>query len=86
MSHSIRSHIRKPISAAKRLMQRRRRSKGRRRGVVEKKVRKLQRIIPGGQETVHPDRLFDLTANYILHLRLQINLLHALSKVYSSHV
>ncbi|GMH01629.1 hypothetical protein Nepgr_003468 [Nepenthes gracilis] len=49
---------------------------------VQKKVKKLQRLIPGG-EGMRPDRLFLQTADYILQLRFQLNLLQALSKIYS---
>ncbi|XVE85027.1 hypothetical protein DITRI_Ditri17bG0059500 [Diplodiscus trichospermus] len=50
---------------------------------VRKKVKKLQRLIPGGKG-LQPDRLFLRTADYILHLRLQVNVLQALSKIYKS--
>ncbi|KAG2707468.1 hypothetical protein I3843_05G136400 [Carya illinoinensis] len=52
-----------------------------RRWAVEMKMKRLQRLIPGGQR-LQPDRLFLRTADYILHLRLQVNLLQALSKIY----
>ncbi|GMY26181.1 transcription factor par2 [Fagus crenata] len=51
------------------------------RGAVEMKVKKLQRLVPGGQG-LNPDRLFLRTADYILHLRLQVNVLQTLSKIY----
>ncbi|KMT07300.1 hypothetical protein BVRB_6g149290 [Beta vulgaris subsp. vulgaris] len=65
---------------------RRRLSKGRRSqdAVVARKVRKLQRIIPGGQR-MQVDRLFLQTADYILHMRLQIHLLQTIFKLYSPH-
>ncbi|KAL9226317.1 hypothetical protein vseg_002147 [Gypsophila vaccaria] len=79
MPHS-RSRLRPTtMSPLRRLMKRRRR-----RVVVERKLRRLQRIVPGGHGA-HSDRLFVLTAQYILHLRLQLNLLHALSKIYLPH-
>ncbi|RVW47207.1 hypothetical protein CK203_070132 [Vitis vinifera] len=53
----------------------------RRRRSVRRKVKKLQRLIPGGRG-LQPDRLFLRTADYILHLRLQVNVLQALSKIY----
>ncbi|KAL5974335.1 hypothetical protein ACLOJK_030999 [Asimina triloba] len=56
------------------------RVKGGRR-LVRNKFRKLQGLIPGGQG-LQPDRLFLRTADYILHLRLQVNVLQALSKLY----
>ncbi|CAO2829228.1 unnamed protein product [Amaranthus hypochondriacus] len=52
---------------------------------VARKVRKLQRLVPGGQR-MQLDRLFLQTADYILHLRLQINLLQAIFKLYSPHL
>ncbi|KAL9421418.1 hypothetical protein AB3S75_038893 [Citrus x aurantiifolia] len=48
---------------------------------VRMKVRKLQNLIPGGQG-LQPDRLFLRTADYIVHLNLQLNVLQALSKIY----
>ncbi|KAF8390375.1 hypothetical protein HHK36_024901 [Tetracentron sinense] len=50
------------------------------RGSVRMKVRRLQRLVPGGRG-LQPDRLFLRTADYILHLRLQVNVLQALSKL-----
>ncbi|KAF7809270.1 transcription factor PAR1-like [Senna tora] len=47
-------------------------------GVVQRKVKKLQRLIPGATG-LKADRLFLRTAQHILHLRLQLNLLQALS-------
>ncbi|XP_021293318.1 transcription factor PAR1-like [Herrania umbratica] len=49
------------------------------------KVKKLQRLIPGGKG-LQPDRLFLRTADYILHLRLQVNVLQALSKIYQPSI
>ncbi|GAB4839830.1 hypothetical protein Ancab_020540 [Ancistrocladus abbreviatus] len=49
--------------------------------VVQKKVKKLQRLIPGGKD-MNPDRLFLETAYYILQLRFQLHFLLALSKIY----
>ena len=57
----------------------------RRRRSVRRKVKKLQRLIPGGRG-LQPDRLFLRTADYILHLRLQVNVLQALSKIYKPWV
>ncbi|XP_021727403.1 uncharacterized protein LOC110694527 [Chenopodium quinoa] len=56
------------------------------REAVLRKVRKLQRVIPGGQRVQQIDHLFLRTADYILHLRLQINLLQTLFKLYSSYI
>ncbi|KAG4202258.1 hypothetical protein ERO13_A05G318400v2 [Gossypium hirsutum] len=50
---------------------------------VRTKVKKLQRLIPGAKG-LKPDRLFLRTADYILQLRLQVNILQALSKIYGS--
>ncbi|XVF84923.1 hypothetical protein PTKIN_Ptkin17bG0078000 [Pterospermum kingtungense] len=51
--------------------------------LVRKKVKKLQRLIPGGKG-LQADRLFLRTADYIMHLRLQVDVLQALSKIYQS--
>ncbi|TYH19583.1 hypothetical protein ES288_A05G362900v1 [Gossypium darwinii] len=48
---------------------------------VRTKVKKLQRLILGAKG-LKPDRLFLRTADYILQLRLQVNILQALSKIY----
>ncbi|KAL7110279.1 hypothetical protein ACP275_05G015000 [Erythranthe tilingii] len=47
--------------------------RGRRRR-IKRKIKKLQKIIPGGQG-LNPDSLFVRTADYILLLRLQIHFL-----------
>ncbi|KAF5191634.1 hypothetical protein FRX31_018777 [Thalictrum thalictroides] len=60
---------------------RRRRSVVRR--SVQTKVKRLQKIVPGGQG-LEPDRLFLQTANYILHLRFQVDVLQALSKLHKA--
>jgi hypothetical protein len=58
-----------------------RRSRGRRRQrAVQMKVQKLQRIVPGG-DGLQPDNLFDQTANYILHLRLQVYALESVLRL-----
>ncbi|KAJ7953653.1 Transcription factor [Quillaja saponaria] len=49
---------------------------------VQMKMRKLQRLIPGGNG-LNPDRLFLRTAEHILHLRFQLNVLQALSDIYN---
>ncbi|XP_022957171.1 transcription factor PAR2-like [Cucurbita moschata] len=62
--------------------QRRGRRGGRHGGAsVHMKLRKLQRIIPGGRR-LKPDRLFLKTADYIMQLRSQVHVLNALSKIY----
>ncbi|XP_022977324.1 uncharacterized protein LOC111477674 [Cucurbita maxima] len=48
---------------------------------VHMKMRKLQRLIPGGRR-LKPDRLFLKTADYIMQLRSQVHVLQALSKIY----
>ncbi|XP_062109473.1 transcription factor PAR2 [Humulus lupulus] len=68
-------------SAVARWRRRRRRTMSARRGLVRMKVKKLQTLIPGGRG-LKPDRLFLRTADYILRLRLQVNFLQALSKIY----
>ncbi|XP_021809703.1 transcription factor PAR1 [Prunus avium] len=55
--------------------------RGGRRSTVQVKVKKLQMLIPGGRG-LKADRLFLQTADYILQLRLQVNVLQALSKIY----
>ncbi|WCJ21683.1 hypothetical protein M5689_003818 [Euphorbia peplus] len=62
---------------------RRRRSRGVRcggRSSVHMKVKKLQRLIPGGQD-LQADRLFLKTADYILRLKSQIHFLKAISQI-----
>ncbi|KAL3751713.1 hypothetical protein ACJRO7_012530 [Eucalyptus globulus] len=48
---------------------------------VRMKVKKLQKLVPGGRG-LQPDRLLLRAADYILHLRSQVNVLQALSKIY----
>ncbi|KAI4328228.1 hypothetical protein L6164_020601 [Bauhinia variegata] len=50
-------------------------------GAVEKKMKKLQRLVPGATG-LNPDRLFLRTAEHILQLRLQVNVLQALANIY----
>ncbi|KAI3941519.1 hypothetical protein MKW92_045300 [Papaver armeniacum] len=50
-------------------------------GSVGKKVKRLQKLVPGGKG-LQPDRLFLQTADYILHLKLKLDLLRALSNLY----
>nr|XP_043639736.1 transcription factor PAR1-like [Erigeron canadensis] len=45
---------------------------------VVRKVEKLQKLVPGGRG-LNAARLFDHTANYIMHLKLQVDMLQALS-------
>ncbi|XAR65046.1 hypothetical protein NMG60_11009002 [Bertholletia excelsa] len=51
------------------------------RGSVRKKVKKLQRLVPGGRD-LNPDHLLLRTADYILQLRRQVCVLQALSQIY----
>ncbi|KAK9117069.1 hypothetical protein Sjap_016016 [Stephania japonica] len=53
----------------------------RRRWEVRMKVRRLQKLVPGGRE-LEPEQLFLEAAKYILQLRVQVNVLQALSKLY----
>jgi len=50
---------------------------------VERRMKKLQRLVPGGAG-MNPDRLFLKTAEHILQLRIQLNVLQALSKVFNA--
>lgn len=75
-----------PAQRHKRCGRRSLRMKRRRRGevrskVVRMKLRKLQGLIPGAQDLL-PDRLFLQTADYIMFLRTQLNVLKALSSFY----
>ncbi|KAF4395477.1 hypothetical protein G4B88_010941 [Cannabis sativa] len=63
----------KGYSAVARWRRRRRRTMSARRGLVRMKVKKLQSLIPGGKG-LKPDLLFLKTADYILRLRLQIQI------------
>ncbi|KAL9665576.1 hypothetical protein QQ045_020997 [Rhodiola kirilowii] len=46
---------------------------------MRKKLRKLQRLIPGGVELREVNSLFVHTANYIMLLRFQVTVLKALA-------
>ncbi|MCL7036247.1 hypothetical protein MKW94_005479 [Papaver nudicaule] len=50
-------------------------------GSVGKKVKRLQKLVPGGKG-LEPERLFLQTADYILHMKLKLDLLRALSNLY----
>ncbi|KAJ0988233.1 hypothetical protein J5N97_006589 [Dioscorea zingiberensis] len=56
------------------------------RGSVERKVRELRSLVPGGEQ-IHADddhhELLSLTADYIFQLRLQLHLLRALCDLYN---
>ncbi|KAM5566725.1 transcription factor IBH1-like [Rosa sericea] len=54
---------------------------GRTSRTVRVKVKKLQMLIPGGRG-LEAERLFRHTADYIMYLRLQVDVLQALSKIY----
>ncbi|KAI3985818.1 hypothetical protein MKX01_026604 [Papaver californicum] len=51
------------------------------RRLIRMRVRRLQKLVPGGKG-LQPDRLFLETANYILHLKFQVNVLQTLSNMY----
>ncbi|URE42893.1 hypothetical protein MUK42_13918 [Musa troglodytarum] len=59
--------------------------RGKRRYAVDvslrRKVRELRRLVPGGRQ-LPAEQLFLHTANYISRLRLQVQVLRALSKLY----
>lgn len=57
----------------------RRERQRRRRRLVRMKVEKLQRLVPGGHG-LQLDPLCIQTADYILHLKLQVNVLEAILK------
>uniref|UniRef100_A0A7N0TEC8 Uncharacterized protein n=1 Tax=Kalanchoe fedtschenkoi TaxID=63787 RepID=A0A7N0TEC8_KALFE len=46
---------------------------------LRKKLKKLQRLIPGGEELREADNLFVHTADYIMLLRFKVSLLQALT-------
>ncbi|KAL2344303.1 hypothetical protein Fmac_005588 [Flemingia macrophylla] len=50
---------------------------------VERRLKKLRRLVPSGAGS-NPDRLFLKTAEHILQLRLQLNVLQALSKIFNA--
>ncbi|KAL8157128.1 hypothetical protein AgCh_002004 [Apium graveolens] len=54
--------------------------------VVRMKVKKLQKLIPGGKGSSSNDQLFQMTADYILQLRLQLNVLQALSSTATTDI
>ncbi|TKY58621.1 Transcription factor IBH1 [Spatholobus suberectus] len=60
-----------------------RRRRRRRQEGVERRMKKLQRLVPGGAG-MNPDLLFLKTAEHILQLRLQLNVLQALSKIFNA--
>lgn len=52
-------------------------------GLLQMKVRRLQILIPGGLRCNHPDLLLSKTVDYIVHLKLKLRFLKALSDMYS---
>ncbi|CAH8257697.1 unnamed protein product [Arabidopsis lyrata] len=56
---------------------------GSRSRLLQMKVRRLQILIPGGQRCNHPDLLLSKTVDYIVHLKLKLRFLKALSDMYS---
>ncbi|CAN6477581.1 unnamed protein product [Victoria cruziana] len=75
------------LTAHRTLWRRRHRTTGSRRPVVgrrqfiQKKVRKLRRLVPGG-DGLSADRLLVKTAGYIMFLKIKLNILQTLSKMY----
>ncbi|PKA51504.1 hypothetical protein AXF42_Ash002870 [Apostasia shenzhenica] len=55
-----------------------------RRRAVRKKVRELQRLVPGGNDLRRPELLYARAADYILLLRMKVHVLRALSKMYTA--
>ncbi|KAG7012041.1 Transcription factor PAR2, partial [Cucurbita argyrosperma subsp. argyrosperma] len=51
--------------------------------VVERKIRALQSIVPGG-ESLGVDKLFEQTAEYIMNLQHQVKAMRALSSFFES--
>ncbi|KAK7252361.1 hypothetical protein RIF29_36247 [Crotalaria pallida] len=72
----------KDLAKLKMRRRKQRREKGHRREavIIKRKMKKLQTLIPGGRK-MKPDQLYLRTAQHILKLRLQVNLLQALSKL-----
>ncbi|CAK8561646.1 unnamed protein product [Lathyrus sativus] len=54
----------------------------RRQTAVSRKMKKLQQIIPGG-DGLKADGLFLRTAEHILQLKLQLNALQVLTKIFN---
>ncbi|XP_019093597.1 PREDICTED: uncharacterized protein LOC109129603 [Camelina sativa] len=52
-------------------------------GLLQMKVRRLQILIPGGVRCNHPDLLLLKTVDYIVHLKVKLRFLKALSDMYS---
>ncbi|KAG7030796.1 hypothetical protein SDJN02_04833, partial [Cucurbita argyrosperma subsp. argyrosperma] len=50
-------------------------------GAVQRRMRRLQRLIPGGRG-LKADRLLLQTADYIMQLRSQVDVLQALTNIY----
>ncbi|KAI9111625.1 hypothetical protein K1719_017315 [Acacia pycnantha] len=59
---------------------RRRRRRQLEANAVDSKIKKLRQLVPGASQ-LKPERLFLRTAEHILQLRLQVNMLQALSKI-----
>ncbi|XXG58489.1 hypothetical protein AAC387_Pa04g0797 [Persea americana] len=51
------------------------------RSMIQRRLKKLMRIIPGCQG-MNMDMLFSITADYILHLQLQVTVLKGISSLY----
>lgn len=52
-------------------------------GSIHMKMSRLRVMIPGGRKLNQPDLLLSKTADYIMHLKLKITFLKALSDMYS---
>lgn len=49
---------------------------------MEKKLKQLKRLIPGGNEVENAETLFQKTANYIFLLEWQVSALRTISSLY----
>lgn len=54
----------------------------RNRKAIEKKLKQLKRVIPGGNEVENAESLFQITANYIFLLEWQVSALRSISSLY----
>ncbi|KAI4365880.1 hypothetical protein MLD38_021826 [Melastoma candidum] len=51
---------------------------------VKMKVQKLKKLVPGGDD-LKTEGLLSRTADYIVHMRIQVNLLQTLLKLHRHH-
>ncbi|KAI8570177.1 hypothetical protein RHMOL_Rhmol01G0013100 [Rhododendron molle] len=54
----------------------------RKRKAMEKKLKQLKRLIPGGDEVENAETLFQKTANYIFLLEWRVSALRTISSLY----